>query len=115
MNHIRMIGVILFVLLVVVVAVQNYQAFSTSVKFRVDLLFFEYESSEMSLYLVAVITFLVGVVAAGAYGIMERFQLKRQIRYLAKESGEKDKELNSLRNLPVTADDMGEEHPPEVQ
>jgi hypothetical protein len=39
----------------------------------------------------------------------ERFRLKRKIKTLTKEANEKDKELNSLRNLPVTTDDVGGE------
>ncbi len=106
MNHLRMIVVVLFILLVIIVAVQNYQAFSNTVTFRVNLIFFNWESSAMSMYFVAVITFLVGILAAGFYGITERFRLKKQIKILRKEAGEKDKELNSLRNLPVTGEEM---------
>ncbi len=111
MRHLRGIVVILFILLVIVVAVQNYQAFSTPVSFRVNLVFFQWESAAMSLYLVAVITFLIGVIASGCYGIAERFRLKKQIQALVKEAKEKDNELNSLRNLPVTTDDIGSGQP----
>ena len=111
MRHIRGIIGILFVLLVIVVAVENYPAFSTTVKFRVNLVFFDWNSAPMSLYLVAVITFLVGLIASGCYGISERFRLKKQIKILLKEAKEKDNELNSLRNLPVTTDDINSDQP----
>ena len=115
MIHLRAIFVILFVLLVIIVAVPNYPEFSKTVRFRLDLKFLEYETSEMSLYFVAVITFLVGVISSGVYGIVERFRLKTQIRSLTKEAGEKDEELNSLRNLPVIAEDMGSDQPNDQQ
>jgi len=114
MNHVRAIGVILFVLLVIIVAVQNYQAFSTAVTFKINLVFFRWESSEMSLYFVAIITFLIGVICAGAYGITERFRLKKQVKVLTRDARERDKELNSLRNLPVTAEDISAEQTPET-
>jgi hypothetical protein len=38
---------------------------------------------------------------------MERFQLKRQIKTLTTVLKEKDKELNSLRNLPIISDNVG--------
>jgi uncharacterized integral membrane protein len=114
MNHLRMIVVVLFILLVIIVAVQNYQAFSNTVTFRVNLIFFNWESSPMSMYFVAVITFLVGILAAGFYGITERFRLKRQIKNLTRDAREKDKELNSLRNLPVTGDEMVSNQSPDV-
>ncbi len=109
MKHVKAIFVILFVLLIIIIAVQNYEAFSTTVKFKVDLVFSSYESSEMSLYFVAVITFLLGVLFAGFYGIAERFRLKNQIKNLMKDAKGKEEELNSLRNLPLTGEDLGPE------
>jgi uncharacterized integral membrane protein len=106
MKQIKWIIVILLVLLVIIVAVQNHGALSTSVKFRVNLIFFNFETAEMSLYLVSIITFLVGVICAGLYGMSERFRLKKQIKTLMRNTKEKEKELNSLRNLPVTTEDM---------
>jgi hypothetical protein len=38
--------------------------------------------------------------------MVERFRLKRQIRNMNKQLKEKDKELNSLRNLPVTSEEL---------
>jgi len=107
MSYIRAIVIILFALFVVVLAVQNHEAMSTPVQFQMDLLFFDFESSPMSFYTVAVITFLLGVLITGLYGVTERFRLKREIKMLRKQAREKDKELNSLRNLPVTSEDMG--------
>ena len=50
------------------------------------------------------VSFLLGILVAGFYGIFERFKLKKQIKGLVNSSKEKDKELNSLRNLPITSD-----------
>jgi ATP adenylyltransferase len=60
----------------------------------------------MPLSLVAIITFLIGLFSAWIYGIRERFGLKKQIKSFMKEAQGKDNELNSLRNLPVTTDDI---------
>ena len=106
MRHIRWIVVMIVLLLGLVAAVQNYEAMATPVKFRLDLIFLNYESPEMPLSFLAVISFLVGVILSGIYGIAERFRLKRQIKTLTKDADQKHKELDSLRNLPVTAEDM---------
>jgi putative membrane protein len=106
MKHLKMIVVILVVLIAFIVAVQNFQALATPVQFRVNLLFFDEYRTSMPLSLVAIITFLIGVIFMGFYGMAERFTLKRQIKTLLKESREKDRELNSLRNLPVTNGDV---------
>jgi len=106
MRYLKGIGIILFLLFVVIVAVQNYTPMATPVKFRLNLLFWQHETPEMSLYVVSIIAFLLGVFFTGIYGIGERFRLKRQIKALSREIKEKDKELNSLRNLPVTSDEV---------
>jgi uncharacterized integral membrane protein len=114
MKHIKMIVVILIVVLAFVVAVQNFGALATPVVFKVALPFFDEYRTSMPLSLVAIITFLIGVIFMGIYGMVERFSLKRQIKTLMKESNEKDEELNSLRNLPVTTEDMGEDRATKV-
>jgi len=97
-----MIFIGLFVLIVIV---QNYDSFSTSVTFKIDLLFFKWQSPPVTLYLISCITFCIGVVLTGFYGMFERFRLKRQIKQLKKELNQKEKELVSLRNLPVASDE----------
>ncbi len=111
MKHVRVVLVILFVLLIIAVAVQNYSVMAYQVNFRLNLLFFNHKTPPMSLYLVVIISFLLGVIFTGFYGITERFRLKKEIKMLTKESREKDQELQSLRNFPVTAEEVspGEE------
>jgi ATP adenylyltransferase len=112
MKHVKAIIVILFLLFVVILAVQNYQALSTPITFKVNLLFFNAESSGLPVFLIAIITFLVGVICIWLYGISERLNFKRQIKALMKDVKDKEKELNSLRNLPVTTEDMSSDQPP---
>lgn len=109
MHHVKLVLVVLFSLFIIIVAVQNHTAFSTAVTFRIDLLFFKAETSPMSIYFVAVLSFLLGVLLTGLLGIAERFRLKREINSLKKATREKDAELNSLRNLPVTAENINAE------
>ncbi|MFO7987708.1 MAG: LapA family protein [Desulfatiglandaceae bacterium] len=111
MKHVKGIIVILFLLLVVILAVQNYQALSTPINFKVNLIFLQGESSGLPVFLIAVITFLIGVVATWLYGISERLNFKRQIKRLRRDVEEKEKELNSLRNLPVTAENVDSDQP----
>jgi uncharacterized integral membrane protein len=105
MKHIKALLVILLVVLVVIVAVENIPNLKTPVVFSIDLGFgIKRQTPDIPLAVVAVVTFLVGVISMGLYGITERFRLKRQIKILLKEVKEKEKELDSLRNLPVTAE-----------
>lgn len=107
MRHLRFIVAIILMLVVVVLLVQNHGAMATRVEFRVDILTLHWKSSQITLYHIVTIAFLFGVIVSGLYGIIERFRLKKEIKVLVQLSREKDKELNSLRNLPITSDDVG--------
>jgi uncharacterized integral membrane protein len=96
-------------LVVVILIVENHEAMNTSVKFRVNFLGFEQESTEMTLYHIVTIAFLFGVLVIGFYGMLERFRLKKQIKTLTAATREKDEELNSLRNLPITSESTSED------
>ena len=104
MRHFKFIISIILMLIVVILVVENHGAFSTRVFFKIDFFSLHYKSADISLYYIVAIAFLFGIIIAGLYGIVERFQLKKQIKNLVKASREKDKELNSLRNLPITSD-----------
>jgi len=54
----------------------------------------------------------VGVICTWLYGISERLGFRRQVKTLMKDVRDKEKELNSLRNLPVTTEDMSADQPP---
>jgi putative membrane protein len=110
MNHLKVILYMLLGVLAVVVIVQNHEAMSTAVRFRINPVFFaEKTSPPISLYTIVFFTFLLGVVLTGLYGIVDRFRVRKKIRALTKELEEKDRELNSLRNLAITSDDVGTE------
>ena len=95
----------------VVAGVQNI----VSLKMPVNLVFFGYQSQDMPLFVVALITFAVGVVSMGIYGMTVFLRLKKQIRSLTKEAKANERELNSLRNLPVTSEVMSTEETSDTQ
>ena len=106
MKQIKVLVVILFLLLIVVLSVQNYAALATKINFKANLLFLNYQTADLSIFLIAVVAFLFGVVVIWLFGFSERISLKRQIRDLMKDVKNNEMELNSLRNLPVTTEDM---------
>ena len=63
----------------------------------------------MSVYYIVTISFLFGVILLGLYGIIERFRLMKALKLLRATSQEKDQELNSLRNLPITSEDISQD------
>jgi uncharacterized membrane protein YciS (DUF1049 family) len=108
MKHLKAILVILIALVVVILAVQNNDPMSQTVQFRINPVFVaEMQSPPISLYQVVIIVFLLGVLTTGLYGMIDRFRLRKRIQTFARQLEDKDKELNSLRNLPITSEEVG--------
>lgn len=106
MKHVKFILAIVVMLVIVIIVIQNHEPFSTDLQFRIHFPYVQWQSSNISVYYIVTIAFLFGVLITGLYGMFERFRLKKEIRVLRKQSNEKDAELNSLRNLPITTDDV---------
>jgi uncharacterized membrane protein len=108
--QVKAIVLVLVGLVIVVAVVQNNQAMSTPITFRLNPVFWpEWKAAGVSVYQVSIIAFLLGIVVVGFVGLIERFRLKKRIKALSKELENKDRELNSLRNLPLTSDHAGSE------
>jgi hypothetical protein len=104
MRYIKWMFAILFIALMIIVTAENIPNLKTPVVFSVDLYLYKYQTPNIPLGFIAVITFLIGVVSMAVCGIAERFRLKKQIKTLLGETREMEKELNSLRNLAVTTE-----------
>ena len=104
MKYIKFLVYAFIMFVVVVLLVENHDAFNTKVVLKADLLFGKYESSEISIYLISTIAFTIGLIITWIYFLLERIQFRKQIRLLKNESKEKDKELNSLRNLAIVSE-----------
>jgi len=112
MAHLKAIVFIFIGLAVIILVVQNNAALSTTVQFRMNPYFFqERMTSEITLYEVVIVTYLIGVLSIGLYGIAERFRLKKRIKVLTRTLEEREKEVNDLRNLPITSDPVPPSRP----
>ncbi|MGE5843143.1 MAG: LapA family protein, partial [Deltaproteobacteria bacterium] len=63
-----------------------------------------FTTADITLYEIIIVTYLLGVLSIGLYGIAERFRLKKRIKVLTRTLEEREKEVNGLRNLPITSD-----------
>ncbi|MBP1739029.1 MAG: hypothetical protein H6Q48_1322, partial [Deltaproteobacteria bacterium] len=68
-------------------------------------------TSDITLYEIVIVTYLLGVLSIGLYGITERFRLKKKIKVLTRTLEEREKEVNNLRNLPITSDHVPPSRP----
>ena len=114
MKHVKFMLAIILMLVVVILIVQNHEAMSTKVSFQVKFFSYHFQSSNMSVYYIVTISFLFGVIISGLYGIIERFRLMKALKLIRATSQEKDQELNSLRNLPITSDDISQDETNDV-
>ncbi|HYQ60847.1 MAG TPA: LapA family protein, partial [Desulfatiglandales bacterium] len=73
--------------------------------------FQELTTSDITLIEIVIVAYLLGVLSIGLYGIAERFRLKKRIKVLSRTLEEREKEVNSLRNLPITSDQVPPSRP----
>lgn len=107
MKHLKFLFLIVVILAVISLIVQNYEVFfAKKVVFKVNLIFKHYQTIGLNIALISLIAFLLGVIITWVYFVIERFQLKRQMKGLLNQIKEKDEELKSLRNLPITSDNV---------
>ncbi|MCB2228473.1 MAG: LapA family protein [Desulfarculaceae bacterium] len=106
MGYIKVIILSAVVALAIIFMIQNITPLSHPLGIRLNLLFVKWESTPYPTYLVILLAFFVGLLAASLVGISERFRLRRQVKAQVKKTEELRRELNSLRNLPVTGEGM---------
>ena len=106
MKHVKYLFMIFIFLFIFILLVENNEAFSTKIILKADFKIAKFETPELNIYLISIISFVLGVIIIWIYDLLERIQLRKQIKRLKKESMEKDKELNSLRNLPIVSESI---------
>lgn len=102
MSYLKAVLLSVVVALAIIFMVQNIEALSHPLSIRLNLVFVKFESSAYATYLVILLGFLVGLLAASLLGLAERYHLRKAIRDQQKEIEGLNKELSSLRNLPLT-------------
>ena len=114
MKHIKALFVILFLMLVVIVVAENIPNLEKAVVFKLNLWFVNYQRPEIPLGFVAVITFLIGILSMGFFGIVERFSLKKRIKMLQSELKEREREITSLNSTALTTELINSEETSEM-
>ena len=102
MSYIKALIVSAVVALAIIFMIQNIEALNHPLAIRLNLLFMNFESTPYATYLIIMLAFFVGLLAASLLGLSERFRLRRLLRSKAREISNLEKEINSLRNLPLT-------------
>lgn len=104
MNYLKAILVAAFVALAIIFMIQNIESLSHPLAIRLNLFFYQFESTPYATYLIIMLAFFVGVLATSLLGLVERFRLRRTIKTKVAEIKSLNNELISLRNLPITSE-----------
>lgn len=114
MTYIKAFLVAVVVALAIIFMIQNMEELAHPLSIRLNLFLFKLQSTPYATYLVILLSFFVGLLAASLLGLVERFRLRGELRKRDKEIRDLNRELNSLRNLPITGDPLpaGENGPP---
>lgn len=104
MSYLKAIVISLVVALAIIFMVQNIEPLSHPLSIRLNLFFIQFETTPYATYMVILLAFFVGLLAASLLGLMERLRLRKTIRQQRKEVARLNKELSSLRNMPLTGE-----------
>lgn len=102
MNYLKAILLSAVVALAIIFMIQNIEPLSHPLAVRLNLFFVHLETTPYPTYLVILLAFFVGLLAASLLGLAERFRLRKGLKVKDKEIKNLRNELNSLRNLPIT-------------
>ena len=111
MFYLKILVGLLFMVFAVLFLVQNNATMMTAVHFKLDIPnVFNLQSTDITLYIIIPFSFLLGALIMWVLCVREHFRLKATIKSLMTSTKEKEKELNSFRNLPLTSDDVSTTH-----
>lgn len=97
----QIVKIILFLLLVIL-AVTFILQNQWIVQQKVTLNYFLYSSSPLSLYTILLIDFFLGALLIACCSLIKHSKTKRILNQYKKKIDQMEKELISLRNLPIT-------------
>jgi putative membrane protein len=104
MSYLKAIVISAVVALAIIFMVQNIDTLSHPLSIRLNLFFIQFETTPYATYMVILLAFFVGLLAASLLGLLERLRLRKTIRQQRKEVERLNKELSSLRNMPLTGE-----------
>jgi putative membrane protein len=101
MKYVKNILLLIVVVLLVVFVLQNGKQLTEPVHFRLGLYLKAISTGPAPLYSVLLLAFFLGLLIGAVLGWIHRLRRRAEVRRLNRLLMEKDRELNSLRNLPV--------------
>lgn len=101
MRFIKVLALVIFFLLSMMFFVQNTEILSKPMALEFNIFVATWKSIPLPFYLLLLFAFVVGAIVAMLFFFMERMHLSNQIKQYQYRLAGLQKEVNSLRNLPL--------------
>ncbi|WP_457571267.1 LapA family protein [Desulfovulcanus sp.] len=109
MRYLKVIILVLIFFFSMLFFVQNTELLSTSLTLKLDFLGKHYESQEIPIYLLILIAFVLGAFISLFYFLAEKIKLSQQLRTYRNKIANLEKEVTSLRNMPLQEESFSTE------
>jgi putative membrane protein len=101
MRYVKVLAVVIIFFLCMIFFVQNTGVLSTELKLSFKLFGANWMSSPIPVYLYILLAFVIGVLVSMAYFLLEKLRQGRELRKKQQQINNLEKELSTLRNLPL--------------
>ena len=101
MKFIKVLIVILLFFVGLMFFIQNYEVLDKSMALRFNVFIASWKTIELPFYFLLLVFFLIGALFTLSYFLFEKIRIGSELRKCRSRAGRLEKELNSLRNLPL--------------
>jgi putative membrane protein len=101
MKYLKVIGLALFFFISMVFFIQNTPVLSEEVQLSLELFDYKWTSIPIPYYVLILGLFFIGALLATLYFLAEKFRLSGMLKRCHSRVQSLEKELNSLRNMPL--------------
>ena len=112
MRFIKVLIIILLFFFAMMFFVQNYEVLSQTMPLKLNVYLRDWKSIPLPFYLLILVSFLLGALFTLFYFVLERLRLASELRSCRSRLGRLEKELTSLRNLPLEKGDLSKDLAP---
>mgnify|MGYP006423100833 CR=1 FL=1 len=112
MRYLKLFAFIIFFVLAMIFFIQNTDPLAATLELKFDLFQWSWLSNPLPFYVVLLIAFAVGAVLSLLYFLVEKLRLNSEVKKHKNQVRSLQKELNSLRNMPLEESNYQKESNP---
>lgn len=105
MRYIKVIFLIALFFFSMLFFIQNTELISTTISLKLDIFGNTFATPNIPVYFLILLAFVLGALFTLIYLISDRMKLSKQVKEYRQKISELEKELTSLRNIPLNDND----------